>query len=409
MQCYVCSESCDYSHFNDLRRGGKAGNCPLFDSVYSRHDNEIRDAEEQARKQVAEEHPGVDLDLLRIQMSERVAQDEERRKKDDPYENQGQLFMRGRRVGVQMAQERGRNLHNAQMVGAQPALGHGIPNAPRPQQVNIPIHRHQVNLPAQKVQPLADIEAQLQPGPAHEHRNVELPAEPNRPIRQGEQALNPNIPVAIHDRPVLGQARAYLPPQAQPIIQPIAPHPHVPIQAPPPVPLPDDQRADVQMREFRLAMMHDMRNMYNFQHMQHLQHLQRTQNMRNVPNMQNIGIRRPVDPQRPMFTGPHHNAPAAPYIQGYHHWGGLQSPWRSWNNPLGNPPLKNAENAALPSPGVAAQAQQPGPRTPVVANANTNVNRLGNDWQFWNAQPNPRWAPDNQLPDLHLNPGQDVA
>lgn len=41
IQCYICSKSCDYQHFNDSSRGGKAGNCPLFDGdngVEQRHE-----------------------------------------------------------------------------------------------------------------------------------------------------------------------------------------------------------------------------------------------------------------------------------------------------------------------------------------------------------------------------------
>lgn len=42
VQCYVCSESCSYQHFDDSRRGGKVGNCPLFDDVGVRHYEEGR-------------------------------------------------------------------------------------------------------------------------------------------------------------------------------------------------------------------------------------------------------------------------------------------------------------------------------------------------------------------------------
>jgi TRIAD3 protein (E3 ubiquitin-protein ligase RNF216) len=81
MQCYVCSKSChDYSHFNDSARGGKAGNCPLFDDVEQRHQTEVQAAEERARQKVAEENPDVDADLLKIKFSESVKKGDERRK-----------------------------------------------------------------------------------------------------------------------------------------------------------------------------------------------------------------------------------------------------------------------------------------------------------------------------------------
>ncbi|KAL2164945.1 hypothetical protein VTH06DRAFT_241 [Thermothelomyces fergusii] len=79
VQCYVCSKSCDYSHFNHRSRGGKSGNCPLFDDVEQRHRNEVRAAEELARKKVARENPDLNEDLLKIKFSERVEEDEGRR------------------------------------------------------------------------------------------------------------------------------------------------------------------------------------------------------------------------------------------------------------------------------------------------------------------------------------------
>ena len=85
VQCYVCHKSCEYSHFNDATRGGKEGNCPLFDkSTEQRHEDEVRKAEERTRQAVAEEHPDIDADLFAIKVSDRVKQDDERRKKNYP-------------------------------------------------------------------------------------------------------------------------------------------------------------------------------------------------------------------------------------------------------------------------------------------------------------------------------------
>lgn len=80
VQCYVCSKSCDYSHFDDTSRGGKQGNCPLFDSVEQRHEAEVRAAEEAARKKVEEQNPDVDHDMLQIKVSKTVKADEEARR-----------------------------------------------------------------------------------------------------------------------------------------------------------------------------------------------------------------------------------------------------------------------------------------------------------------------------------------
>ncbi|KAH9883625.1 hypothetical protein F4778DRAFT_775109 [Xylariomycetidae sp. FL2044] len=58
IQCDVCRKTVkDYSHFNDAGRGGKIGQCPLFDTTEQRHQEEVRQAEEATRKRVAEENP----------------------------------------------------------------------------------------------------------------------------------------------------------------------------------------------------------------------------------------------------------------------------------------------------------------------------------------------------------------
>ncbi|RYO95463.1 hypothetical protein DL766_003486 [Monosporascus sp. MC13-8B] len=60
IQCYICRETVkDYSHFNDTSRGGKSGQCPLFDSTEQRHRDEVQRAEEAARQKVTQERPDV--------------------------------------------------------------------------------------------------------------------------------------------------------------------------------------------------------------------------------------------------------------------------------------------------------------------------------------------------------------
>lgn len=56
IQCYVCSKSCSYDHFNDSSRGGKPGNCPLFESVEERHEDEVKKAEKNAMDKVKNSH-----------------------------------------------------------------------------------------------------------------------------------------------------------------------------------------------------------------------------------------------------------------------------------------------------------------------------------------------------------------
>ncbi|KAJ2907314.1 hypothetical protein MKZ38_003170 [Zalerion maritima] len=82
-QCYVCGKSCDYAHFDDPARGGQSGNCPLFDNTVGleqRHQDEVRLAEEAARAQVQSENPDIGEDLLKIKVSDKVKDDEERRR-----------------------------------------------------------------------------------------------------------------------------------------------------------------------------------------------------------------------------------------------------------------------------------------------------------------------------------------
>lgn len=83
VQCYICSKSCDYSHFNDPRRGGRTGNCDLFDKdggVEARHQQEVKVAEEEARKKVQEQHRDLNPDFLQFKESEKVREDEASRK-----------------------------------------------------------------------------------------------------------------------------------------------------------------------------------------------------------------------------------------------------------------------------------------------------------------------------------------
>lgn len=60
LQCDVCRQTItDYSHFNDIKRGGRAGQCPLFDQNEERYEKEVSNAEVEMRKKVVEENPDV--------------------------------------------------------------------------------------------------------------------------------------------------------------------------------------------------------------------------------------------------------------------------------------------------------------------------------------------------------------
>lgn len=80
VQCYVCHQSCDYTHFDDASRGGKKGNCPLFESAESRHEEEVQTAEQNARQKIVQSNPDVNVDFLKFTMSQKVIDDENRRK-----------------------------------------------------------------------------------------------------------------------------------------------------------------------------------------------------------------------------------------------------------------------------------------------------------------------------------------
>ena len=76
----MCSKTVvNYSHFNDKTRGGSAGNCPLFDNVEERHEQEVQKAAEAAKEKLRRENPSLDEKDLEIQWSEEVKKRESQR------------------------------------------------------------------------------------------------------------------------------------------------------------------------------------------------------------------------------------------------------------------------------------------------------------------------------------------
>ncbi|KAK8127626.1 hypothetical protein PG984_008734 [Apiospora sp. TS-2023a] len=85
IQCYVCRQTVKgYDHFNDATRGGKEGQCPLFDATEERHEAEVQRAQEEMRKKVADENPDLDNTALDIKVSNNVQEDDKKRKERDP-------------------------------------------------------------------------------------------------------------------------------------------------------------------------------------------------------------------------------------------------------------------------------------------------------------------------------------
>ncbi|KAK8080527.1 hypothetical protein PG997_008345 [Apiospora hydei] len=110
IQCYVCRQTVKgYDHFNDATRGGKEGQCPLFDATEERHEAEVQRAQEEMRKKVAEENPDLDNTALDIKVSNKVQEDDKKRKERDPVNaaplRPGQANAPG--PGVQMGQADG--------------------------------------------------------------------------------------------------------------------------------------------------------------------------------------------------------------------------------------------------------------------------------------------------------------
>ncbi|KAF3064071.1 hypothetical protein GL218_01990 [Daldinia childiae] len=82
MQCYVCRQTIkDYRHFDDSSRGGKNGQCPLFDKTEERHQQEVQQAEEKARQRMLEDNTNITEDALKINISEEVLRDDQKRRK----------------------------------------------------------------------------------------------------------------------------------------------------------------------------------------------------------------------------------------------------------------------------------------------------------------------------------------
>ncbi|KAK9422820.1 hypothetical protein SUNI508_00683 [Seiridium unicorne] len=66
--------------YNAMNRGGKDGQCPLFDQTEVRHQDEVRRAEEASRSQVVKDNPELNADILKLRLSAQVEEDERKRK-----------------------------------------------------------------------------------------------------------------------------------------------------------------------------------------------------------------------------------------------------------------------------------------------------------------------------------------
>ena len=82
IQCYVCSKDITkngYTHFNESARGGRPGQCPLFDNTEQRHDDDVKRAEQKALEKVRAENPEFSEEELKIKVSHAVGKTEKDR------------------------------------------------------------------------------------------------------------------------------------------------------------------------------------------------------------------------------------------------------------------------------------------------------------------------------------------
>ncbi|KAF3911915.1 hypothetical protein ABW21_db0207934 [Orbilia brochopaga] len=245
INCYLCSKVIkDYKHFNDVNRGGKSGNCLLFDNTDERHHNEVQAAEQAAINKIRAENPDISEEEMRVRLS-KVVLDGERQKIDEGNRRLGILNPPAVAIGP--------------VAVAQPALQ--PPNALflrafHPAHVGFP-----VQVPQVIYQP---VQVPFQP--------ILVPHIPPNPIPMVPQALGiPHPPAQFHQElrhpliqapplPILGNPVPFIAgnPPMIPVMPPAQPHPPhnifqrvaaiarpvirpraVPIQAlvPPPAPL----------------------------------------------------------------------------------------------------------------------------------------------------------------------------
>ncbi|KAF2401282.1 hypothetical protein EJ06DRAFT_555874 [Trichodelitschia bisporula] len=88
-QCYVCGKSgISYDHFGNTR-------CKLFENTEERHNEEVKQAVEKATAKMKAEHPEITDEDLKIEMSARVKEDDQRRLRRADAEARGNLWHPG--------------------------------------------------------------------------------------------------------------------------------------------------------------------------------------------------------------------------------------------------------------------------------------------------------------------------
>ncbi|KAI0200002.1 hypothetical protein F4808DRAFT_174473 [Astrocystis sublimbata] len=177
MQCDVCRKTIkDYSHFNDPRRGGKPGQCPLFDESQGRYEKEVKEAQ----KKMAEEFPDMDEEVLGVSNAEKAIQDVHQHKAVDPHQRVYDHRARDphrQHVHGRIAMD---PQHQHLQVPARP-LGHGHPWL-RDGLKHYDLHGH-------AIRPAGDLHAMV-PGPVRPSSNV--PKAPGN-VKPHEPPVNPRV------------------------------------------------------------------------------------------------------------------------------------------------------------------------------------------------------------------------
>ena len=128
MQCYICSKSCDYDHFNRIN------GCVLYDNIEARHDADLTKAEASARKKILEENQDLTEEQLNIKMSATVAQDDAKRRQNDAHRaGEPDLYWDEWQERRRNAVRPGRPPRNAQVLplgGIRDPAPHAAPIAP---------------------------------------------------------------------------------------------------------------------------------------------------------------------------------------------------------------------------------------------------------------------------------------
>lgn len=219
-QCYICSvDIIGYEHFNDPNRGGKVGNCELFDNHEVRHENEIAAAAAAARAKILAKNPDLTPEALEIKLSEKVKAADAARIK---------------------AAERAPGVVAARAVAAgrarihHPPPRHPPPPPRLPPQENILLQAHRLLVDAERQNRAFDAVQQAVQQAAQQAVNFWNPLQPrprvNPPVGAAPQRPQPVYP------PLYGYPGAY--PLPEPLEPRVGVRPYIPAAPPPPPPPP---------------------------------------------------------------------------------------------------------------------------------------------------------------------------